>query len=287
MCKPSYRLLVPSNGHDILEDIDALLDYIASADYKATWPDHVKVDLNNVLVLGSSAGGYLARQTAIRMTDEPRPGMKLRGLVVYFGMGGNFMLDRWLTATKDLETGSEVTEEPLKDLQDLLRVGEISDVGYTLGLQGWEHTQRRVALWEWFTSHGLLLDVLAGTDGRIKRALQAIPSSDCETERLLRAIPKQHLPLFPQLWFEVANNCKRLPPCFFIHGTSDDDVPIDETLYTVAQLKKAGKPAADRMLYLVEGGDHELWTKGTKQLAEGVGVVHEALIQFIQRCCCA
>lgn len=274
-----------------MEDIDALLAYLASPTFRSTWPDKIQVDFGNILVLGSSAGGYLARQAAIRLTDMARsahpnsPQLVLRGLVVYFGMGGNFILNRWLSAARDLEGAFECTEEPWHDLDDLKRFGEISDVGYTLGLRGWEQTARRVALWEWFGRHGLLLDVLAGTVGCIKRAQHILDSPLSETQRLLRTVPKEHLPLFPQLWFDVADNCNRLPPCFFIHGTSDDDVPIDETLYTVAQLKKAGRPAGDRLLYVVEGADHELWIKGTKDLAPGVAPMHQELIAFIRRCC--
>lgn len=289
ICKPSYRLLVPATAHDILEDISALLDYLSSPAYRATWPPGVTVDLNNILVLGSSAGGYLARQTAIRMTEmakrpsPTKPRMTLRGLVVYFGMAGQLLHSRWLKATRD--ESSSTHSEPWHELEDLRKAGEISDVGYTLGLQGWEYTARRVALWDWFTQHSLLLDVMAGTDGRIKRALNSTDSSLSESERLLSAIPEQHLPLFPQLWFDNPENCLRLPPCFFIHGTSDDDVPLDETLFTVAQLKKAGKPASERTLHLVDGADHELWIKGTKELAPDVARVHGELIAFIRACC--
>ena len=91
LVQPGHRLLIPSSGYDILQDINSFLDYLESDQYLDSVPSGVTPDLSKVLISGFSEGGYVARLAAIEL-DEPKLRFqgKLRcaGLLSYFGMGG-------------------------------------------------------------------------------------------------------------------------------------------------------------------------------------------------------
>jgi acetyl esterase/lipase len=66
-----YRLLVPASGHDILEDVSALFDYIAK---------HLpQVDTSRIAVIGSSAGAYPARLAGLYANPKPKAIVSMYG----------------------------------------------------------------------------------------------------------------------------------------------------------------------------------------------------------------
>lgn len=63
---PDYRLMPEANGLDILQDLRDFYNWLATPNNLSSHlPDGVSVDLDNVLVTGESAGGWLALQSAL------------------------------------------------------------------------------------------------------------------------------------------------------------------------------------------------------------------------------
>ena len=276
-----YRLLVPTNAHQIVEDVKSLHTYLASSDYQATLPEGVIPDLTKVVVSGFSGGGYVARLLAIEMTERQArgeaKGVECAGLVSYFGMGGDVFQDDWV---KSDEPGSNSSWEPVKSLYE---AKEISDSPYTPGLKGWENKEPRDVVWDWHRANGLFVDVLAGTKGEIRDAwAKEKVGEDEEKERVIeRIVPREHHEVIPQLWFGKKENAKGFPPSIFIHGTKDDSVPYEETTRTVDQLKRAGNEKVE--FVSVPGVDHNLTLPGTDDAPPETAEAHAKVVDFIIR----
>ncbi|KAI2671609.1 hypothetical protein CBS147355_8601 [Penicillium roqueforti] len=73
---PDYRLLPEVSGKDILEDMDDFWHWIHSPKFAATIKDagygHIVPDIDKLIVVGESAGGYLAIQLALSYPSEIR-----------------------------------------------------------------------------------------------------------------------------------------------------------------------------------------------------------------------
>lgn len=213
---------------------------------------------------GFSGGGYPLRLAAILAAEEKRkniPRFTVRGWVSFFGMGGDFLLDYWLTprssVTKRL-LGSDhdvsETERWTETLQEWYSADtEFSDLPYTEGLSGHVPTRGRV----WESLHGLACfnDAVTGDRG-FSRRLAALPYSERPA-----AVPESCRAVYPQLYFESGASSlgEALPPCLLIHGDSDDVVPYEETLRTFAALKAA---AAGVEVLTIPGADHDLCVDG-------------------------
>jgi pimeloyl-ACP methyl ester carboxylesterase len=273
--------LIPTNGHQIVEDVKALHTYLGSSDYQATLPEGVVPDLKKIVVSGFSGGGYVARLLAIEMTERQAKGeakgVECKGLVSYFGMGGDVFLDDW---AKLDQPGSTSSWEPVKSLYESK---EISDAPYTPGLKGWENKPPRDVVWDWHRANGLFVDVLAGTKGEIRDAwAKEQAGEDEEKERVIeRIVSREHHKVIPQLWFGDKENAEKFPPSLFIHGTKDDKVPYEETTRTVDQLKRAGNGKVE--LVSVPGVDHNLTLPGTEDAPPETAEAHAKVVDFVVR----
>ena len=88
-----YRLIPPSTGFDVLQDIKDLFNFLQSQlndclrqrlDDQAR---HVfRIDVNNLAVAGNSAGGLCAYLAAIHAVPKPR------ALLAFYAMGGDFLV---------------------------------------------------------------------------------------------------------------------------------------------------------------------------------------------------
>ena len=81
---PDYRLLAPATGHDILSDVLDLFAFIGGG--KLGELSGVKVDLENVVVAGSSAGGFCAFLAGAHVVPKPRC------VVSMYSMGGDVLV---------------------------------------------------------------------------------------------------------------------------------------------------------------------------------------------------
>lgn len=80
-----YRLIPPSTGHDIIEDIRCLFRFLVSNEIKSG-RFTIRVDPNRMAVSGSSAGGLCAYLAAMHCSPKPR------AIFSIYGMGGDFLV---------------------------------------------------------------------------------------------------------------------------------------------------------------------------------------------------
>jgi hypothetical protein len=117
-----YRLLVPSSGFDILADMSALFSYLLTLPIRHHQP----------FLAGFSGGGYPLRLATVLAAEEKRrdnPRFTVLGWVSFCGMGGDFLLDHWLTPR------SSVTKQPLGPDHEPSETEQ-----WTVNLEAWYET---------------------------------------------------------------------------------------------------------------------------------------------------
>lgn len=77
-----YRLLSPSTGHDVLDDIVDLFAFLARTKQLGT----VQVDSTRLVAAGNSAGGLCAFLAAIHANPKPR------AILSMYGLGGEMFV---------------------------------------------------------------------------------------------------------------------------------------------------------------------------------------------------
>jgi acetyl esterase/lipase len=247
-----YRLLHPSSGHAILEDMAALLAFLPT----------LPIAHDQLFFAGFSGGGYPLRLAAVLAAQEaqrPVPRFALRGWVSYFGMTGDTLLDYWLFPRGTSHRALDTSDIPAE--QETLRAAvahwlapdaeEISDCPYTEGLEG--RRADRGPLWEYWHATGTINDAISGESGLSAR-LAALPYAE-----RLAAIPAAHHAVFPQVYFADPKNATHLPPLLMVHGDSDEAVPYAESLTTLKALQAGG---GNVELVTVPGGNHNLEVNG-------------------------
>ena len=72
---PNYRLMPEHTGHEILEDIDSICNWIKPNLQRLVTERlrHIQVDLSRIMVTGDSAGGYLALYASSKHADTLLP----------------------------------------------------------------------------------------------------------------------------------------------------------------------------------------------------------------------
>jgi acetyl esterase/lipase len=243
-----YRLLLPSSGHDINEDMISLFEYLLT----------LPIEHHKLFLAGFSGGGYPLRLAAIQgalESQRPSPRFKVCGWISFSGMGGNFFLDHWLLPHR--MDGSELygadrdkQEEIHKKQVDFWldpAAPEVSDAPYQL--HGDE--PGRALIWDYLHVFGNLCDLIAGEPGLSQR-LVALPQSERSA-----AVPDHHRAVFPQIYIE--QNARFMPPCLLIHGNNDAAVPFDESMTTLKVLDEGG---GNVEMIVIEGGNHALHVGG-------------------------
>jgi acetyl esterase/lipase len=261
LVQPGYRLLIPTNGHDIVQDVRNFYDYLASPAYTQTLPENVRPDLGKIVVAGFSGGGYVSRLAAIELIESVkkgrRKGIECTGMVSYFGMGGDVFQPDWA------ENKNEKSD-PMDEVEHLYKRKEISDSPYTPGLKGWENRVDRDMIWDWFRSNS--------GSGSVSRM-----------NIIRQIVPEEHHPVIPQIWFETPSNASSFPPSIYVHGTADDKVPYAESVLTVEQLRKAGKGSEEVEFVTIDGVDHDLKVPGESECRPEVDEAHGKVADFILR----
>ena len=92
-----YRLLPPSTGHDVLEDVVDLFTFLGRTPTLGS----LHLDASRLAVAGSSAGGMCAFLAAIHAKPRPRAVLSLYGLggEVFVGVLSTMRRLAWLTHT--------------------------------------------------------------------------------------------------------------------------------------------------------------------------------------------
>lgn len=235
---PDYHLLHPSTGFDELADVKALFHFL-SDDVNSHLPEGITLDASRIAVAGVSAGGYLARLAALHA--EPRP----RAVLSMFGMGGDWLLDHYLTVktAPSLFSDSMISKEDVAHLENSEPVVEVPIV-LNPATGRYEDENGRMKLLPFWWQRGDFVDHLTGKVGLSER-LRSLPPAEREA-----AVPADVAKLFPQLHIDAS-----FPPTMLIHGEKDTGVSPSESEYTHKQLQKVGVRSE---LHIVPGAEHGL-----------------------------
>ncbi|KAH8080030.1 Alpha/Beta hydrolase protein [Filobasidium floriforme] len=282
LVQPGHRLLVPTSGHEILQDIRSFFDYLESDRFLAALPAGVNPDLNKVLVSGFSGGGYVARLAAIELHErnlrsgQGKSKLGCVGLLSYFGMGGDVIKSPWIRAEGPQGDDNDTDSEIFDTISRLYARGEISDSPYPAEkrLKGWENDLEREPIWDWWNRCGTLSDTLCGTRGELRGSWGRSDSKKAE-----EVVPEKHHGLFPQIYFEGLGMGSGFPPTMLVHGTTDELVPFEESVTTRDQLQKAG---VDVELVAVPGVDHWLRYSGKEESPVETEQAHAKVVEFIR-----
>lgn len=112
---PNHRLLPEANGREVLDDIADFWSWIKSSLPREveSVAKGVEVDVNNVLVAGESAGGYLAVQSALL---HPNAGIK--AVISQYGMLDNRIPHFSQKGEKNM---AGAPQQPESEIDDYLR----------------------------------------------------------------------------------------------------------------------------------------------------------------------
>ncbi|ORX37318.1 Alpha/Beta hydrolase protein [Kockovaella imperatae] len=240
-----YRLLVPSVGSDILEDIRILLDYVLT----------LPIDHHKIFLFGGSGGGYpmrLAAMLAAQESQKPEPRYTVIGCISYCGMAGDFLLDHWFKPIipRDMNISEEGIKQKVDSLKpdlDHMRGGEEqSDCSFDV-----TRNPNRDVIWQTWHLTGTINDSITGDQG-FSEKMKSIPY-----EKRLESIPEKLVPFLPQAFIE--KNGAILPPFLLVHGNKDTIIPYEESVNTERAIKASGGKAE---LFTVEGADHDMKKPG-------------------------
>ncbi|KAF8707477.1 Alpha/beta hydrolase family, partial [Rhizoctonia solani] len=253
-----YRLLPPSTGHEILQDVLDLVAWVASSDglnasLRQLDDKHI-IDTKRIVVAGTSAGGYLAYLAAIHARLEH----PLCGLLSMYGMGGDFLTSHYLQRkTEPFFRGRPLLDPAQFDA--LLSIAHPPPVtnGSVLeyGRNGIPSSPRmfitRVLLQE-----GTFLDYLTGEHGLSER-LRVLDRP------IINDVPQQHQGLFPEAGLNSS-----FPPTCLAHGTEDSAVLIGESRAMRDRLHNLNVSCK---LFEVKGAEHSFdYQDGHEELLEQV-----------------
>ncbi|KZT67008.1 alpha/beta-hydrolase [Daedalea quercina L-15889] len=220
-----YRLLYPSTGFDIIDDMKALFSFLSSLKFSEDYlPAGISLDAS-LAIVGASRGAYPAMVADLYACPKPK------ALLLLFGMGGDMLGDSWVMPKNGFMPfpGSEsVTEASLGHLLTC-PPPSISDAPVKLQSdQTLRDDQSRIGLYMHWWRTGELLDYVVGEP--ISAALRVIPVND-----RLTAIPAHLRPAILQ-----AHLAAEFPPTCLVHGKEDEVVHPAESKRTYNRLKELG-----------------------------------------------
>ncbi|KIJ64601.1 hypothetical protein HYDPIDRAFT_111975 [Hydnomerulius pinastri MD-312] len=283
-----YRLIPPSNGHDIIDDIRDVFSFVRSTlngllgvekervghDPQSTrLGGRLRVDPEAVGVAGTSAGGLCAYLAAMHVSPKPKVVLSM------YGMGGDFLTPHYLSPKfKSFLRGREMLDPA--DFPTFLYPGTAavyptsdSPLAYhppTYRIPGYP-SNPRMLLGRLYLQLGTFLDYYTGQhEPSLSACLRAISSGD-DTLRL--QIPEKHLDLFPQLWITTD-----WPSTCLVHGTSDTAVHIQESQNMLRLLQQSRVEAE---LLEVEGKEHSFdYEPGAQELHR---VLFDHVVSFLMK----
>lgn len=271
---PDYRLLDPSSCWDELFDVRDALDYLFSSRFAQD--SGVQLDTQRICLAGFSAGCYLARIAAIHAIKAMQDKISLSCLLLYFGMGGDGLLDYWVQPNS-----TKKVIKPAHLAGTARALPECSSASYTPDLPTNELCAARSTVGDWHWASGDFLNLCCAQPG-LSASLRALPHAQ-RLDAVLKHEPDLE-DILPVAFLAKSNLAKEWPSTLLVHGTADPLVPIAESQTTESQLKKLGRPVK---LHLVEGGNHNLdeddrIAKGDTSLTEGKLAAFAESIAFVK-----
>ncbi|KAG8763742.1 hypothetical protein FRC11_013197 [Ceratobasidium sp. 423] len=253
-----YKLLPPSTGHEILQDVLDLVTWVTSSEgLNASLRqvnDKRTIDTKRIIVAGTSAGGYLAYLAAIHAQLEYVP----RGVLSMYGMGGDFLTSHYLQCkTKPFFRG-----RPLLDpaqFEELLSITHPPPITHGSVLQYGPDgvpSSPRMFLTRVLLQEATFLDYLTGEHGLSER-LRALG------QPTISDVPRQHWSLFPETGLSSS-----FPSTCLVHGTEDSAVLISESRALRDRLHNLNVPC---QLFEVKGAEHSFdYQDGYEEVLEQV-----------------
>lgn len=246
-----HRLLFPSTGFDIIEDIKKLFDCLAAPDFSSKHlPQGVALDSGRIAVVGESGGGYAARAAGIFAKPKPR------AIMLQFAMGGELLDDHWLSIKDASSTPAEckgVRRVALASLLDEPQQPISYDPLIALGEEplfpGQKPSRRRMLLLYWLV-HGELVDQVLGQN--LSHDLRKLAY-----DQRMDAIPEALRPAILQSQLD-----ETFPPTFLMHGKADTLILPRESQHTYQKLRQLGVRTE---LELLDGADHGLREPPSKE----------------------
>jgi len=275
-----YRLIAPCTGYDVLVDVKDAIGFVAGdlnalLDQKQndlSFGSRCRVDPGSIAVAGTSAGGYCAYLSAIHAVPKPK------AVLIIYGMGGDFLTHQYLVPkTKAFFQGREMLD-PAQFSEYMYPFGNVqstSDSPLVYHPQSYHipgyPANPRMLLSRLYLQLGVALDYFTGQH---EPSLSATLREAVHTEGPFdEALIADHKILFPQ--FNVTSDW---PATYFIHGTSDTAVLLQESQTLHSLLTKAGVEA---ILEEVPGKEHSFdYQPGAALAYEGS---FDAIVQFLYR----
>ncbi|KAA1475601.1 alpha/beta-hydrolase [Dentipellis sp. KUC8613] len=255
-----YRLIPPSTGHDILDDIHDLFAFFASPN--ATLHLHPPPDPARFAVAGTSAGALCAYLAAAHVRPAPRAVLSM------YGLGGDFLTPHYLTAkTTPFFRGRELLDPAA--YADWLypasaRQPATSGVPLAYSSVTGRPAHPRMVLARLYLQLGVFLDYYTGIhEPSLSGTLQAGEE-----------VPAAARVLFPQL-----HVTESWPPTLCVHGAQDTAVRIGESESLVAALQRVG---ARGRLRVVDGEEHSFdYQEGAEDKFGKPGGLFEECSRFV------
>lgn len=211
---PDYRLLPESTAHDSVDDAIDAYTWVASC-----LGVELDIEIESILLAGSSAGGYLAVTVAATVDHRPAAVLLIYGMNDPVG-------ERYTTPGRNIFGRPAIETSPI--LARFPQPGERHNrpqiSAYPLPTNMAE--DKRFPLIAALHLDALLPDYLTGIAGLSR----SIASHGIE------AIPQQHRVLFPLTFASL----KDFPPTVILHGRNDSAVPIEGSIKAAEALRNAG-----------------------------------------------
>lgn len=222
MVFPNYRLLPESDAADLLEDLADFWNWVAH-DLQAFMSKTVEgciVNLQKVVIIGDSAGGFFAIQSGL-MIDQLPSSIKIRGIVAPFPMVD--LEDFWFTAP-----GHRVEE----------KIRGFPAIPYDVVTDHIKTMSRNIPIipvsedWD-LKRHDLIIAAIR--HGAFTRLFVG--------DKLIR---DEYYPM------RRVNSVTSFPPLIIMHGRQDSFVPVEGSVRFVEALKEK-IPAVDVRLEIHDG----------------------------------
>ncbi|EPS92979.1 hypothetical protein FOMPIDRAFT_1056392 [Fomitopsis schrenkii] len=259
-----HRLIHPSTGFDIIEDMRALFAFLADPTFSEKHlPDGVFLDPTRIAVMGASGGGYAARATALYAQPKPK------AVFLLYAMGGEFLSDHWLSVkppgTSIMPGASAIDASEVASLLEnaLVPVAESANMIRDGG------EASRILLFPYWWQTGELLDHVLGEP--ISAHLRALP-----VHARLATVPEHLRPALLETQLDAT-----FPPTFLVHGSADTGVLPSESQATFERARELGVPVE---LEMVPNAPHGLLTSFSPLvLAPGAEQAQERGMKFLAR----
>ncbi|KAI0314495.1 alpha/beta-hydrolase [Amylostereum chailletii] len=249
-----YRLITPSTGHDVVEDIRDLFTFLSDSlnselAFREKEPSF-QIDPSRLAVVGTSAGGLCCYLAAIHARPKPT------AVVSIYGLGGEFFTPHFYTPKfAPFFMGRDLVDPAICHAYLYPQCATLPPLSASPFHPDNPEipTHPRILLPRLYLQLGVYLDYWTGVHGLSERVGRLLPPPgepvSEETRAAMRdAIPEDARVLFPQLWVT-----KDWPRTLLVHGEMDTVVHANDSQHLYQLLLNEG---VDVRFEVVKGEEH-------------------------------